>query len=69
MVGPDNGAINHLDTVGHRAALIEGVQQNLPNPGQCPAPELPIDRLPLAEMIVQVTPLRAIQKTPSRINR
>lgn len=55
---PDNGAVDHLDALADPFGLVQGFQQKVPHSGKRPAPELPIDRRPLAEMFVQIPPLR-----------
>jgi hypothetical protein len=55
---PDNGAIDHLDALANPFGLVQGFKQKVPQSGQRPAPELAIDRRPLAKMPMQVAPLR-----------
>ena len=50
--------IDHLQAVLALAAIIEGLQHHVPDTRQCPAPELPINRRPLAKMGIQVAPRR-----------
>ena len=54
---PDNGAVDHLDALLDALRLIEGLEKKLPQPCKRPAAELPVDRRPFAEMLVQITPL------------
>lgn len=63
-MGADDGGIDHLDAAMPCAGLVQRLQHHLPGPRQRPAPELPIDRVPLAEMAVQVTPGRACPSDP-----
>jgi hypothetical protein len=56
---PDNGAVDHLNALADAPGLVQGFQQEIPQSGERPAPELSIDRRPLAEMLVQIAPLRA----------
>lgn len=50
MVGADRGAVDHLQGAWHSSALVQCLHEALPEPGQRPAPELPIDARPLAEL-------------------
>lgn len=56
MVGADHGIVDHLQHVRHGPASIQCLHDILPEPGQRPAPELPVDARPLAEFFRQVTP-------------
>ena len=56
MVGADHGIVDHLHHVRHGPASIQCLHDILPEPGQRPAPELPVDARPLAEFFRQVTP-------------
>ena len=49
-------AVDHLQCVRHGTAPVQCVNDVLPEPGQCPAPELPVNTRPLAELIGQVPP-------------
>lgn len=64
MVRPDDGRVDHLNALADARGLVEGVEQDVPQPGQGPAPELSVDRRPLAEMLMQITPLRARPDDP-----
>jgi hypothetical protein len=55
---PDNGRVDHLDALANALRLVQGFQKELPQSSERPAPELPIDRRPFAEMLVQIPPLR-----------
>ncbi len=61
---PDNGAVDHLDALLDALRLIESFQEKFPQPGKRPAPKLPVDRRPFAEMLVQVTPLGTGAREP-----
>jgi hypothetical protein len=61
---PDNGAVDHLDALADPLGLVQGFQQEFPQSGERPAPELSIDRRPLPEMLVQVPPLRSSTGEP-----
>ena len=56
MVRPDDCAVDHLQAGLTTAAVVEGFEQNLPQTRQRPAPELAVNRRPLTEMLMQVTP-------------
>lgn len=55
-MGANDGGIDHLDAVGASAGLVQRLQYHVPDPRLRPAPELAIDRVPGAEMAVQITP-------------
>ena len=59
MMGADYGAVDHLELVGRNPRMVQRVQDVLPKSGQGPAPELAVDRGPLAELFRQVTPRRS----------
>lgn len=44
VVGPDHSAVDHLELVGRELRVVQGIQDVLPQPGERPAPELPVDR-------------------------
>lgn len=64
MVRPDDGGIAHLCAVQSAAAVIERLQHQLSYPGQRPAPALPVNRRPSAEILIQIAPLRAGSRNP-----
>ena len=64
MVRPDYCAVDHLQTGVAAATVVEGFEQQLPQAGQRPAPELAVNRRPLAEMFVQVAPGNACSRNP-----
>jgi hypothetical protein len=64
MVRPDYCAVDHLQAGVATAAVVEGFEQQLPQAGQRPAPELAINRRPFAEMLVQVAPGNARPRNP-----
>lgn len=39
-MGAHDRAVDHLDTVLPAAAVVQRLQNDVPDPGQCPAPEL-----------------------------
>jgi hypothetical protein len=50
MMGANDGAVDHLEGVRDQPALVQGLQYPFPQPSQRPAPELAVDRRPLAEL-------------------
>ena len=56
MMCPDYCAVDHLKAGVAAPAFVERFEQKFPQAGQRPAPKLAINRRPLAEMLVQVTP-------------
>lgn len=64
MMGPDHGAVYHLKGVWHGPALVQGVQDILPEPRQRPAPELAVDARPLAKLFRQIAPWRTGSGNP-----
>ncbi len=58
-MGPDYGAVDHLDLLRYRLAFIERIEDQYPQPGQRPPPELAIDTRPFTELLWKVTPLGA----------
>ena len=64
VVGPDHGAVDHLELVGRKLRVVQGIQDVFPQPGERPAPELPIDGGPLAKLLWQVPPGRAGPRDP-----
>ena len=56
MMGADHGAVDHLQGVRHRPALVQSVHDVLPQPCQRPASELSVDARPLAKLFGQVPP-------------
>ena len=56
MVRPDYCAVDHLQAGVAAAAVVERFEQQLPQAGQRPAPELAVNRRPFTEMLVQVAP-------------
>jgi hypothetical protein len=63
-MGADHGAVDHLQGRWNHPALVQGLQYPFPQPGQGPAPELAVDRRPLAELFRQVTPRRTCAGYP-----
>ena len=59
MVRANHGAVDRLQGVRHHPAFVQRVHDLLPEPRQCPAPELPVGARPLAELLWQVAPRRA----------
>ena len=64
MVRPDYCAVDHLQTGVAAAAVVEGFEQQLPQAGQRPAPELTVNRRPFAEMLMQVAPCDTSPRNP-----
>ena len=64
MVRPNHRAVDHLHAVQRSAAVVQRLQHQLPDAGQRPAPELPVDRRPFAETIVQIAPRRTGSRDP-----
>src|SRR5271170_1555059 len=56
MMRPHDGRIDHLHAARWALALVQGPQHQFPDASQRPAPELPVHRRPLAEILVQITP-------------
>ena len=69
MVSPNDGAVDHLNAVRNRLALVERGEDQLPQPRQGPAPELTVNREPFAELFRQVTPRRAGARSGAFSNR
>jgi hypothetical protein len=72
MMCPDDCTVDHLQTGITATRVIESVEDQLPQARQCPTPELAItlDHLPkYSGRSRQATPVRAIQKIPSRTRR
>jgi hypothetical protein len=59
VMGPDHGAVDHLELVGRDPRVVQSVQHVLPQPRQGPAAELTVDRRPLAELLREIPPWRA----------
>lgn len=55
----DDTGVDHLDAVMADAGVIESLEHHAPHACQDPALELAIDAVPLAEVVVQITPWRA----------
>ena len=64
MVRPDYCAVDHLQTGVAATAVVEDFEQQLPQAGQCPAPELTVNRGPFAKMLVQVAPGNTRPRNP-----
>ena len=64
LVGANDGSVYHLNAVLTGAAVIKRRQQHIPDPGEWAAAELPVDRTPLAEMIVEIAPGRTGPRDP-----
>ena len=64
MVRPDYCAVDHLQAGVAAAAVVERFEQQLPQTGKRPAPELAVNRRPFAEMLVQVAPGNARPRDP-----
>ncbi len=61
---PDDGTVDHLQQIGLVAAVCERLQEHVPHTGDGPAAELPMDRIPVAEFLWQVSPSRAGSGNP-----
>ena len=59
MVCPDYCTIDHLQAGVAAPAVVESFQHQLPQAGQRPAPELPVDRRPFTKVLVQIAPSNA----------
>lgn len=55
MVGPDHGAVDHLELVGFELRMVQGSLDVLPEPGERPAPKLATDRRPFAELFGRIS--------------
>ena len=64
MVCPDYCAVDHLQAGIATATVVEGFEQQLPQAGQRPAPELAVNRRPFTEMLMQVAPGNAGSRNP-----
>ncbi len=64
MVRPDYCAVDHLQAGVAAAAVVERFEQQLPQAGQRPAPELTVNRRPFAKMFVQIAPGNARPRNP-----
>ncbi len=61
---PDDDAISHLYAVWNSAALVQNLQDCLPETCQAPTPELAVHRPPLTKLFGQITPRRACSCNP-----
>jgi len=64
MVRPDYCAIDHLQTGVATPAVVEGFEEQLPQTGKRPTPELAINRRPFTEMLVQIAPGNPRSRNP-----
>jgi hypothetical protein len=64
MVRPDYCAIDHLQTRVATATVVKRFEQQLPQAGKRPTPELAVNRRPFAEVFVQITPGNAGSRNP-----
>lgn len=64
LIGANNGGIDHLNAIVTFAGLVQRLQHHVPDSRQPPTPELPVDRVPLAELAVQSTSGRACPGDP-----
>ncbi len=60
----NDGGIDHLDAGVILAGLGQRLKHHVPHARQRPASELPIDRVPRPEMIVQIPPRRSRARDP-----
>lgn len=58
MMGADHGAVDHLLRIWNQPDPVQSLPYSFPVPDQCPAPELAVNRRPIAEFFRQVTPGR-----------
>ena len=56
MMGTNQGAVDHLENIRRRPALVQGVHDVLLKTCPRPASELPVDARPFAKFLGQVTP-------------
>ncbi len=61
---PDDSGIDHLDAALRRPGGIERFQHCVPYARHRPAPELPVDGTPLAELLGQIAPWCAGSRDP-----
>ena len=59
MVGANDGAVDHLKGIRHGPALVQGIHDVFPQPGQRPAAELAVDARPFTELLGEVPPWSA----------
>jgi hypothetical protein len=64
MVRPDYCAADHLQAGVATTAVVERFGQQFPQAGQCPAPELSVNRRPFTEMFMQVASGNAGARNP-----
>jgi hypothetical protein len=64
MMRPDDGRINHLQSGVACSASSERLQDHIPDATISPPPELPKDRIPVAELLRQIAPWRAGSHQP-----
>ena len=73
VMGEDDGAVDQLNLTGTGPAVVEGIQNQIPQARQCPAPELAIDACPFVPNSSGRSrygkPVRAIQNTASTTRR
>jgi hypothetical protein len=63
-VRPDYRAVDHLQAGIATAAIVKRFEQQFPQPGQRPTPELTINRRPFTEMLVQIAPRDTRPRNP-----
>ena len=56
MMGADHSAVDHLQGVRHGLALVQGLHDLFPEPGQRPTPEPEIIARPFAKRLGQIAP-------------
>lgn len=64
MMGAHDRRVDHLHGSRRAAFLVERIEHQFEQAGFRPAPELPVDRVPLAEMLVQIAPGRPGPRDP-----
>lgn len=64
MVGPHDRRINHLHRSRRPILLTQGTEHQLEDAGLRPTTELLVDRVPIAEILVQIPPRRSGSSDP-----
>ena len=59
MTSADDRTVDYLNLIRHRLALVERIEDHVPQPRDSPTPELAINARPLAEFHRKVAPLRS----------
>lgn len=64
VVRPDDGAVDHLDSLTDALDVVQHLEQQIPEPGERPPTKLPIDRRPFSEELGQIAPLGTDARDP-----